>query len=42
MKRIATWTECYTALRYNRLDVVASVFYATVMWLRETTIEEES
>ncbi len=39
--RIATFGECYQALRYNGLDPVGSAFYAFVLWMRETTITEE-
>ena len=42
MTREATLSECYQALRYNGLDVIGSVFFSFVLYLRKTRIEVES
>jgi len=41
MSRDATYSECYQALRYNGLDIVGSVFFAFVLYMRQTQIVEE-
>lgn len=37
--REATWIECYKCLRQNGLDIIGSVFYGTVLYMRKVKIE---